>query len=128
MKRRVQVSVSLTPSLRHKIEASREKSGYTLSAEMEKLLRAALNHQAGDELLLLRIDNGLLAWLRALVDGPGFWGDMQQTAVYLLRNALTELTEHDVWYAATVPALPSPIREANMASPKYQALVRAAKR
>jgi hypothetical protein len=79
----------------------------------------------GEE-LLLHIDSGLMAWLRALVAGPGIFGGLDETAVYLLRSALIERMEHDVWFAAAVPHLPSPIREAVMQSPKYRALAKSA--
>ena len=125
-RRRVQTSVSLSLSLRRRIEAACAESGRTRSAEVEARLRASFDLQGGDGLLLLKIDDGLMAWLRALVAGPGFWGDLQQTSVYLMRSDLQRLLKHDVWYGATVAHLPSPIREANMRSPKYQALVKAA--
>jgi hypothetical protein len=121
------VQVTLSPSLRRRLEQAREQSGRSLSAEIEALLRLALIHPMGDGLLLLKMDAGLLAWLRAFVAGPGFFGDVQQTAVYLMRSQLVYMMEKEPWYAGTVPHLPSPIREANMASPKYQAILKAAR-
>lgn len=125
-KRRTRLSVSMTPSLRQRIEEARAQSGYTMSAQIEALLRTALNHQHGDGLLLLRVDDGLMNWLRAFVDGPGFFGDLEKTAIYLMRSHLLEMIESDVWYGATVPKLREPARSANMESPKYRALVAAA--
>ena len=88
----------------------------------------ARDENVDDEQLVLTIDSGLMAWLRALVAGPGFFGGLDATAVYLIRSALVELMTHDVWYGGTVPHLPSPMREANMKSPKYRALEEARKR
>ncbi len=78
---------------------------------------------AKELVLVLHIDSGLMAWLQAFVSGPGFLGSVEDTAVYLLRTAMLDMLKEDVWFAGTVPHLPSPIREANMRSPKYQALV-----
>lgn len=112
--------------MRRRIEEAREASGRTLSEEIEAQLRRAFRQQDGDELLLLRIDDGLLSWLRAFVAGPGFFGDLNQTAVYLIRSHLDEMMRHDVWFAATVPHLPEPIRSHVADCPKYRALLRAA--
>ncbi len=84
-------------------------------------LKSPINE--ADAELVLHIDSGLMAWLRAFVAGPGFFGSVEDTAVYLLRTAMLDMLKEDVWFAGTVPHLPSPIREANMRSPKYQALV-----
>lgn len=120
--RRVPTSISLSPALRHQIEEARERSGRSLSHEVEARLRASLNLQGADELLLLKVDNGLMSWLKAFVAGPGFFGDLQATAVYLIRSHLLEMMEHDVWYSATVPKLPEPTRSYVMSTPKYLAL------
>ncbi len=77
----------------------------------------------GEE-LVLHVDSGLMDWLGALVAGPGIFGNLDETAVYLLRTALIEMMRDDEWFAATVPHLPSPTREANMKSPRYRTLVK----
>jgi hypothetical protein len=77
--------------------------------------------------LLLKVDSGLLGWLKAFVAGPGFFGDLQQTAVYLLRSQFLEMMEHDVWFAPTVPHLPEPTRGHVLACPKFQALLKASR-
>lgn len=120
----VKTAITLSPSLRHRIEDARERSGRSLSAEVEAQLRKAMRQQDGDELLLLRIDDGLLSWLRAFVAGPGFFGDLEQTAVYLIRSQLHELMGHDHWFAGTVPHLPEPIRSHVENCPKYRGLLR----
>lgn len=121
---RRRLSITLSPSLAHRLELEREASRRTLSAEIEAQLRRALKAPEGEELLLLRIDDGLLAWLKAFVAGPGFFGNLEQTAIYLLRSALQELVQNDNWFAGTVPHLPEPIRSHVADCPKYRALLK----
>lgn len=123
----IRTTVTLSPAIRDEVERRREGSGRSLSEEVEALLRRALDQPDGDEMLLLRIDDGLLGWLRALVRGPGFFGNLNQTTVYLIRCALHDLLKNDIWFAATVPHLPEPTRTHLIDTPKYQSLLRAAK-
>lgn len=121
---KARISMSISPSLRHRLEEAREKSGRSLSQEVEARLRLSFRQCDGDELVLLKVDSGLMAWFRAFVAGPGFFGNLQQTLIYFLRCQLIELMEHDCWYGPTVPLLPEPMRTANMRTPKYQRIAR----
>ena len=120
----VRTAITLSRSLRHRLEEARERSGRTLSEEIEAQLRRAFRQTDGDEFLLLRMDEGLIAWLRAFVAGPGFFGDLNATAVFLIRNNLQEMMRHDCWFAGTVPHLPEPIRSHVADCPKYRKLLR----
>ena len=102
---------------------------HLFAKESAEKIREIVDDEADeDRELVLRIDSGLMAWLQAFVAGPGFFGSVEDTAVYLLRTALLDMLKEDIWFVGTAPHLPSPIREANMMSPKYQTLAREADR
>lgn len=124
MKNRVSVGLSLSPSLMRRVRAACDEKGTGLSVEIEARLRASFDLQGGDELLLLKMDSGLLSWLNAFAEGCGLFGDLNSTAVFFLRSHLQEMMRHDVWFAAVVPKLPEPIRGHVMSSPHWQALMR----
>lgn len=113
----------ISPSLlRHLGEAS-EASGRTITAEVEARLRDSLAARTSDGLVLLRLDTGLMAWLRA-IDAIRFLGlSFEETVIHLLRTATLEFSDHDVWWKDIVDNLPEPVRSANQATPRYQRLV-----
>jgi hypothetical protein len=116
--------ITITATVREALEAARIKSGRSLGEEVEARLRDSLDRTDGDGFLLLRLDTGLNDWLRAFVAGPGFFGTVEQTAIYLLRSHLIKMMETDIWFAGTVPFLSPPTREANERSPQYRRIVR----
>ena len=122
MSARVRLAVTISSSLRHQLEDAREKSGYTLSGEVEARLRDSLNSKSSDGLILLRTDAGLIAWLRAL-DEVRFHGlNFEGTVEYLLRSAMLDMSDSDAWYAMIVDRLPEPWRSANQSTPRYKRL------
>lgn len=56
MAKRTRVSISLSASLRHRVEEAREASGRSVSDEIEAQLRKAFRQHDGDELLLVKHD------------------------------------------------------------------------
>lgn len=113
------ITANLSHATRAALEASREKSGRSITAEIEAQLRKAYSVPASDGLLLLRIDDGFMAWLRA-IDRLRFFGiTFEDTAAHLLRTAMIEVSDHDAWYPHLVDQLPEPYRTANRASPRY---------
>ncbi len=124
MKRpRTQTSLSLSRSLRRRIDDAARTSGRTRSAEVEARLRASLDAPSGDGLLLMRLDEGLEDWLQATAKGWMF-GDVEQTVIFMLRDGLTERMKADAFFAAIVPRLSPDRREFMMRTPKWQALAR----
>lgn len=61
----------------------------------------------------LRLDPGLFAWLEA-VGEMGLFGNLEQSAVYLLRNGLLELTKSRRWREILAPLLREPYRTNNL--------------
>ena len=120
--RRAKLAVTISASLRHQLEDARKESGYTLSGEVEARLRDSLRSKASDGLILLRVDDGLMAWLRALDEVRFFGINLEETVQYLLRNAMMEISDHDAWHAMIVDRLPEPWRSRNQETPRYKRL------
>lgn len=119
MKRRAPLTITVSPELRRLIEEAAERNGQTLKAEVEGRLRWSLAHFTGDEIITLKIDSGLMAWLRAYVHGCSIAGDLQATVVFIVRNYLWERIESRDYFRM-VPLLPEPIRSHVQKSPKWQ--------
>ena len=117
---KTRLRVTITTALRNHLEESREKVNRTLAEEVEARLRDSLNAKSTDGLLLLHVGDGLLAWLKA-VDQIRFFGiNLEETAIFLLRDRLLEMGKHDVWWVDIVDQLPEPIRSANQDTPRYR--------
>lgn len=112
-------TITVSPELRRLIEQAAERSGQTLKAEVESRLRWSLAHYTGDEIITLKVDAGLMAWLRAYVDGCSFAGDMQSSVVFIVRQYMQNCIRSNDFFAM-VPLLPEPIRSHVMKSPKWQ--------
>ncbi len=117
--RRAPLSISVSPELRRLIEDAAERNGQTLKAEVEGRLRWSLAHFTGDEIVTLKVDSGLMAWLRAYVQGCSFAGDLQASVVFILRQYMHDCIRSNDFFAM-VPLLPEPIRSHVMKSPKWR--------
>lgn len=106
------ISVNLSDGLRHHLEEAREKSGRSLTAEVEARLRDSLNARGSNNLLLLRFDDGLWAWLNAHVTGIGIVGGLEETAIYMIRSAIIKDHQSDVFLRMMFPHLPASIQDA----------------
>jgi predicted transcriptional regulator len=120
---RRQASLSLSRELCRRIDEAARASGRTRSAEVEARLRASYDAPAGGGLLLLRLDEGLEDWLQAVAAGWIF-GDVEQSAIFMLRDALSGRMKSDAFFAAVVPRLSPDRREHLMQTPKWQALAK----
>lgn len=118
-KRRAPLTITVSPELRRLIEEAAERNGQTLKAEVESRLRWTLAHYTGDEVITLKFDSGLMAWLRAYVQGCSLAGDLQATVVFIVRRYIEKANRRDDFFAM-VPLLPEPIRSHVMKSPKWQ--------
>ena len=107
----MRLSVEIAASLRHALEEARERSGRSLTAEVTARLRSSLRSKGDARLLLLRLDEGLAAHMKALT-AAHFVGDLEETAIYMLRSQLIEYLSNKYWRAAVREHLPSPYREA----------------
>lgn len=72
---------------------------------MTKIVRAPLR-------MRLTLDDGLAAYLRALVNGVGLYGNERETAVFLIGDGLSDRFKSDAFRAAMMPHLPDDIRRA----------------
>jgi len=106
-----QISVKISDGLRAHLEEAREASGRRLGAEIEARLRESLGAVSSDNLLLLRLDAGLMAHLRALA-AVGYFGPVEETAVYLIRSEIIRFMSSEVWHRDICRHLPEPIRSA----------------
>ena len=104
------ISVNLSEGLRHHLEEAREKSGRTLTAEVEARLRDSLQSLGSDRLLLLHFDDGLWAWLNASAKGVGIFGGIEETAIYMIRSKIIEDSRSEVFRNAMLPNLPRSIQ------------------
>ncbi len=104
------LSTSISISLRHRLEEAREVSGRTLTDEVEARLRDSLNATPSDGLVLLHIDHGLMAHLEALVRG-GFYGPIEDTAIFMIRNGIIKNLENANLRELIVPHLPERFRK-----------------
>ena len=121
---KVRMEVRITTTLRNHLEESREAANRTSTEEVEARLRDSLNARQSDGLLLLHVGDGLMAWLKA-VDAIRFYGiNLEETAIFLLRDRLMEMGDHDVWWKDIVDQLPEPIRSANQDTPRYEKIKR----
>jgi len=127
---KTRLTTTITRPLRAQLEEAMEASGRRLTDEVEARLRDSLNSRNTDGLLLLKVDDGLMAWLRA-IDRIKFFGiTFEETVIYLIRTAMLEMTDRgkhsgpSVWYQEIVDNLPEPFRSANQDSPLYRRMVK----
>jgi TraY domain len=91
----MRVSVNLSDSLRAELATACEKSGRSLTAEVEARLRLAFDMPGSDRILLLKFDEGLWAWLNAYERGISLWGNLHDTVVFMLRSQIMDGTDDD---------------------------------
>lgn len=106
------IAANISEGLRHDLIEAAEKSGRTLTAEVEARLRESLGSKASDGLLLLKLDAGLWAWLKAYRDGYGLWRDLEDCAVYSIRSQVIEASKGKAGLAIMLPHLPADIQAA----------------
>jgi hypothetical protein len=107
------VSVNLTDGLRSDLQEACEKSGRTLTAEIEARLRDSLGSVASHNLLLLRIDDGLWSWLTAYVKGIGMVGSrIEDVAIWHIRSGVIKDHDADSYFLAMYRHLPESIQNA----------------
>lgn len=128
-KRDTRLSFNAPAALRSALEEACERNDRTMAEEIQTRLAITFDLQAmqtgvdGDELLLLRVDHGLMAWLRAYVKAGSLMGDLRATAVFFIRSHLIDSIKYDHIYGSVVPFLPEPIKTHVMKTPKYQAII-----
>lgn len=110
-RRDVPLSTRLTPATRRRLEEARGRSGRSLRAEVEARLRAGLRMAGGDDMILVRLDDGLKAHVDAVV-AFGLFGGHEQTVVYLIRSEIIRMLGTPGLRAAIVPHLREPYRSA----------------
>jgi hypothetical protein len=113
------ISVAISDSLRSALAESCEKSGRSLTAEVEARLRHSLDMPGSDRMLLLRFDDGLWAWLHAYERGVSLWGNLHDTAIAMIRSQIHNFEPNDTrpgrWRRQVEmmgPYLPARIQEA----------------
>lgn len=125
-RRRTQsLNVRISASLRRRLEERRERSGRTLTGEVEACLRSALQQVGGDGLLLLSLDDGLMAHLEALARNGrgGMFGNLEQSAIYMLRTQIIDFMANDNLRELIAPHLREPYRKHSAeAVPIYRTL------
>lgn len=104
------ISVNLTDGAYADLLHACEASGRSRSALVEFALRLALNSRASDNYLLLRLDEGLFAWLKAHVNGIGIAGGMEETAIFMIRSAIIEDHKSDSFFCLMYPHLPEKVQ------------------
>lgn len=60
----------------------------------------------------ITLDDGLAAYIRAMVKGVRIYGDERETIIYLIRDALDRRTESDALLQMMMPHLPQDIQRA----------------
>ena len=119
------LSFSAARELRRNLEETAARNDRSVAEEIQARLMATFNMQematgvAGDHLLLLRLDGGLAAWLKAYQKSWSLAGDLNATTVFLLRCQMQEATKTDHVYAAVAEQLPEPWRSHVTKSRKY---------
>lgn len=88
----VRISVNLSDTLRATMADACEKSGRSLTAEIEARLRHSLDIPGSDRLLLLRFDEGLWAWVNAYERGISLWGNLHDAVISMIRTQVMEGT------------------------------------
>lgn len=109
--RDVALSTKLSPATRRQLETARARSGRSLRAEVEARLRAGLRMVDGDNMILIRLDDGLKAHVDA-VAAFGLFGGHEDTVVHLIRSEIIRMLGTPGMRAAIVPHLREPWRSA----------------
>jgi hypothetical protein len=84
------VSVNVSDHLRAALVEACERSGRSLTAEVEARLRHSLDMPGSDRLLLLKFDEGLWAWVNAYNRGISLWGNLHDTVIAMVRSQIME--------------------------------------
>lgn len=117
------LQVKIRPGTRMALDEARDGSGRKLGAETDFLLRAAMGLKQVDQTLLLQLDDGLMAHLKA---SSAAWldlaGELDDIVVFILRRWLTDQMTTEFYLRNVVPRLPEPYRSSCMAMPAYRAL------
>lgn len=121
MSERIQTSFSLSRPLLKRLRDAASRNERRLSEEIEARLMVSLDLQGTEHALLLRVDDGLMAWLKAYVKGWSFFGDLNATCVWGLRSWLLEEMKSTAIYGDIAKYLPPTIRDHVMQTPKYHA-------
>src|SRR5438105_2587924 len=106
------ISVNVSDTTRAALLEACEKSGRSMTAEVEARLRYALDIKASDCLLLLRLDDGLWAWLKAYAAGCSLWGSLEETVLQnMIRSTIIDAHKRDRCLELMYPHLPQRIRD-----------------
>lgn len=120
--------VTISPDLMSGLEAESDRLQVPLRDVVEARLRDSFDKSVGKELLLLRVDDGLLAWLRA-IDRLRFFGiSFNDCVVSLLRESLIRTSDHDAWFPHVADQLEEPYGSYVRATPRYRRLKEALER
>ena len=117
------LNVRVTPAIRRRLEKAREESGLSLGDEVEARLRDAFDVKSGNgRLLLLHLDDGLLAHLEAHHDAMGrIHGDLEDFVLFRLREWLIQEATTPFTLQEVVPRLREPYRTTATNMPAYRA-------
>lgn len=89
------ITVNIGDDLRLALSAACEKSGRSLTGEVESRLRLAFDMPGSERILLLKFDEGLWGWLNAYEGGISLWGNLHDTVISMIRTQIMEGTDDD---------------------------------
>lgn len=112
------ISVNISDSLRHELAEACERSGRSLTAEVEARLRHSLDMPGSDRMLLLKFDEGLWAWANAYDRGVSLWGNLHDTVIAMVRGQIMEARPWHYTVERCRPHLPASIQAALTAAPQ----------
>ena len=121
------ITVRLSHETRLALEIAREASGNTITGEVEAQLRHALKVESVyrhdlPSLILLKVDDGMMAWLTAIYRMHFFGISFEDTVLYMLRCEMIRQTDHDCWFPHIVDELPEPYRSRLQATRRYEVM------
>lgn len=115
------ITAMVSKSLRADLLATCERSGRSLTEELETRLRESLGTKAADNIVLVRMDSGLFAYFDALAKSSvAIYGDIEDTIIFAARTWMIKEFDSDGFAFPMMEHLPRSIQEAWRKSPRFQ--------
>lgn len=115
------ITAMVSQSLRSDLLAACERSGRSLTEEVEARLRQSLDTKAADNIILVRMDSGLFSYFQALANSSvAIFGDIEDTIIFAARTWMIDHFNSDGFAFPMMKHPPESVQKAWSETPRFQ--------